>query len=110
LFHQKHVLPWYEGNLPHPEQILFTPTSVNDITVYKQAWSTIENRTFFRDKINIEHKLNHLMILKQNSELYTPVKAVKGIPDTTKKRLKAEDDFFSTAVSRIRQPIESIFN
>jgi hypothetical protein len=27
-----------------------------------------------------------------------------------KKRLKAADDLFSTAVSRIRQPIEAIFN
>ncbi len=28
------------AKLPHPEQILFTPASVNDTTVYKQAWST----------------------------------------------------------------------
>ncbi len=37
--------------LPHPEQILFTPAYANDITVYKQAWANIENRTFFGDKI-----------------------------------------------------------
>lgn len=99
-----------DGKLPHPEQILFTPASVNDITVYKQAWSTIENRTFFGDKIYMDHDLNQQMILKQNSEMYTPVKGVKGMPDIIKKRLKAADDLFSTAVSRVRQPIEAIFN
>ena len=98
------------GKLPHPEEILFTPASVNDITVYKQAWSTIENRTFFGDKIYMDHDLNQQMILKQNSEMYTPIKGVKGMSDIIKKRLKAADDLFSTAVSRVRQPIEAIFN
>ena len=90
--------------------ILFTPASVNDITVYKQVWSNIENRTFFGDKIYMDHDLNQKMIIEQNSEMYTPVKAVKGMPDNIKKRLKAADDLFSTAVSRIRQPVEAIFN
>jgi hypothetical protein len=98
------------GRLPHPEQILFTPASVNDITVYKQAWSTIENRTFFGDKIYMDHDLNQQMAIEQGSEMYTPVKGVKGMPDVIKKRIKAADDLFSTAVSRIRQPIEAIFN
>jgi hypothetical protein len=98
------------GKLPHPEEILYTPASVNDITVYKQAWSTIENRTFFGDKIYMDNDLNQQMILKQNSEMYTPVKGVKGMPDLIKMRLKAADDLFSTAVSRVRQPIEAVFN
>lgn len=99
-----------DSKLPHPEQILFTPASVNDITVYKQAWSNIENRTFFGDKIYMDHDLNQQMILKQNSEMYTPIKGVKGMSDAIKKRLKAADDLFSTAVSRVRQPIEAMFN
>ncbi len=99
-----------DGKLPHPEQILFTPASVNDITVYKQAWSNIENRIFFGDKIYMDHNLNQQMILNQNSEMYTPVKGVKGMSDVIKQRIKAADDLFSTAVSRVRQPIEAIFN
>jgi hypothetical protein len=99
-----------EGKLPHPEEILFTPASVNDITVYKQAWANIENRMFFGDKIYMDQDLNQQMIINRNSEMYTPVKGVKGMPDIIKKRLKAADDLFSTAVSRIRQPIEAIFN
>ena len=79
-------------------------------TVYKQAWAGIENRTFFGDKIYLDNELNTQMIQNQNSQMYAPVKGVKGMPDIIKQRLKAADDLFSTAVSRIRQPIESIFN
>ena len=34
------------GKLPHPEQILFTPASVNDVTVFKEAWSGIDEQDF----------------------------------------------------------------
>jgi len=99
-----------KNKLPHPEQILFTPASVNDITVYKQAWSMIENRTFFGDKIYFDHDLNKEMIVNQNSEMLTPIKAVKGMSNVIKQRIKAADDLFSTAVSKVRQPIEALFN
>jgi hypothetical protein len=98
------------GKLPHPEQILFTPASVNDVTVFKEDWSTIENRTFFGDKIYFVNDLNESMKKHQNSETLAPIKAVKGMPDVIKQRIKAADDLFSTAVSRIRQPVESLFN
>ena len=98
------------GKLPHPEQILFTPASVNDVTVFKEAWSEIMNRTFYGDKIYFVNDLNQHMLKYQNSEMLSPVKAVKGMADVIKQRIKAADDLFSTAVSRIRQPVEAIFN
>jgi hypothetical protein len=98
------------SRLPHPEQILFTPASVNDVTVFKEDWSTIENRTFFGDKIYFVNDLNESMQKHQNSETLAPIKAVKGMPDVIKQRIKAADDLFSTAVSKIRQPVESMFN
>lgn len=98
------------GTLPHPEQILFTPASVSDVTVYKQAWSELDNRIFFGDKIYSDLDFNDQMIKNQNSEMLTPIKEVKGMSEEIKQRIKAADDLFSTAVSRIRQPIESLFN
>ena len=98
------------GKLPHPEQILFTPASVNDVTVFKEAWSGIENRTFWGDKIYFINELNEHMLKHQNLEMLTPVKAVKGMPEVIKQRIKAANDLFSTAVSRVRQPVEAIFN
>ncbi|MBL4559623.1 MAG: transposase [Labilibaculum sp.] len=94
----------------HPEQILFTPASVNDVTVFKQAWSEIENRTFFGDKIYFVNDLNQHMLKHQNSEMLSPIKTVKGMNEIIKLRIKAADDLFSTAVSRVRQPVEAIFN
>lgn len=98
------------GKLPHPEQILFTPASVNDVTVFKEAWSGFENRTFWGDKIYFVNDLNEHMIKYQNSEILTPIKAVKGMEKAIKQRIKAANDLFSTAVSRVRQPIEAMFN
>lgn len=42
--------------------------------------------------------------------MLTPVKAIKGQSEQEKQRNKAYNDLFSTAVSKVRQPIESFFN
>ena len=42
--------------------------------------------------------------------MLTPVKAVRGESEVEKQRNKAFNDLFSTAVSKVRQPIESFFN
>jgi len=99
-----------ENKLPYPEQLLVTPASVNDLTVFKETWSDLTNRWFWGDKIyhNKEffEKLNH----EKHSIMFTPVKAVKGQTSWEKQFNKAADDLFSKAVSKIRQPIESFFN
>ncbi len=46
----------------------------------------------------------------QNTYIYTPVKLVKGDSEALRHFKKAADDLFSTAVSTVRQPIESLFN
>ena len=58
----------------------------------------------------MDSELNQNMMKSLNSEMMTPVKAVKGMADVIKNRIKAADDLYSTAVSKIRQPIESLFN
>ncbi len=47
---------------------------------------------------------------KFNSEMLTPVKAVKGMPDVLKKFDRAANDLYSRAVSKVRQPIEALFS
>ena len=42
--------------------------------------------------------------------IYTPVKLVKGESIQIRQFKHAADKLFSTAVSRLRQPIESLFN
>ena len=106
-----HALGFCNPNrLPHPEQIIFTPASVNDFTLFKEAWSEIKNRTFFGDKIYNGHDFFTNMKKKFNSEMLTPVKATKGMPDVLRKFDRATNDLYSRAVSKIRQPIEALFS
>ena len=98
------------GRLPFPEQLLVTPASENDLNVFKQAWSNIENRTFYGDKIYHNEDFFSKIASNQNAIMLTPVKGVKNQSEKVKHFDKAANDLFSTAVSRIRQPIESLFN
>ena len=42
-----------DKTMPFPEEIQITPAPVNDLTVFKEAWSNKTNRCFFGDKIYI---------------------------------------------------------
>jgi hypothetical protein len=97
-------------HLPFPEQFQLTPASENDLNLFKQAWGGIENRTFFGDKIYNDAEYFKDTEIAMNSLMLTPVKGVKGQAEEIKQRDKAASDLFSTAVSRVRQPIESLFN
>jgi len=106
-----HALAFRRKNkLPFPEQLLITPASVNDLSVFKYAWSDIINRCFWGDKIYYNNEFFARIKTEKNSTMYTPVKAVKGQTVWEKQFNKAADDLFSKAVSKIRQPIESFFN
>lgn len=99
-----------EGKLPYPEQFLLTEASESDINVYKQAWSEIPHRVLFGDKVYSDIDYNQQKMKDYHLLMLTPVKAVKGMEHQHKQRIKAFDDLFSTAVSRIRQPIEALFH
>jgi hypothetical protein len=106
-----HALAFRQINkLPFPEQLLITPASVNDLTVFKQAWYNIADRWYYGDKIYYNREFFTELENEKNSIMLTPVKAVKGQAEIEKQRNKAADDLFSTAVSKLRQPIESFFN
>jgi len=93
------------GTLPMPEASWITGAHENDLTVARPAFESQYNTKIYADKIYADVDLNKTMMEKQNSVIITPVKKAKG------QILKdAADDLFSTAVSGIRQPIESFFN
>ena len=76
-----------KGHLPFPEQLLVTPASENDINVFKQAWSNIENRTFFGDKIYHNKDFFSSIESSQNSVMLTPVKGIKNQSEREKQFL-----------------------
>ncbi|WP_199742846.1 transposase [Flavobacterium sp. LS1P28] len=96
--------------IPFPEKIQITPASVNDLTVFKEAWSENTNRNFFGDKIYNNLDFFTELEQKKNSIMMNPIKGSKGQCQEMKNRDKAANDLFATAVSRVRQPIVSLFN
>lgn len=98
------------NQIPYPESIIITKASENDLTVFKENWSVIKNRTFFGDKIYTDKKFFEDLLNENNSQMLTPVKAVKAKNIALVQFDKAYNDLLSTAVSTVRQPIESLFN
>jgi len=90
--------------LPKPCMMNVTAASECDITVAKEWLSDIWNLDIFADKMYADEQWKEELALR-GVTLYTPKKLKKG-----QKHLDSDDSYFSTAVSRIRQAIESFFN
>lgn len=105
-----HGIGFYRpGELPKIDILQTGPASQHDLEAQRQILENIQGIPLFADKAFCDKSLSKR--LKSNGgELLTPVKYKKGQPLQDKQRHKAADDLYSTAVSRIRQPIESLFN
>jgi hypothetical protein len=64
----------------------------------------------FADKIYIDRNYFHPRRQWIQLNLFTPIKKVKGLPECLRLRNFAANNLFSTAIFRVRQPIESFFN
>jgi len=91
--------------LPLPEKSWFTPAHENDLTAARPVFSGLYNCKIYGDKIYADADLNQTMMVQQNSIIITPIKKEKG-----QQTEDAADNIFSTLVSKVRQPIESLFN
>lgn len=96
--------------LPLPEFLSVTPASESDLMALKPILPKLVNRAIFADKAYADKLLNAQLLKDTNTYIFTPVKLVKGESESVRQFKKAADDLFSTAVSRVRQPIESLFN
>ena len=91
--------------LPLPDCIGLTAGSKNDLTALRQVLPTFEGGALYGDKAYVDGSLRERLSEQQNLELLTPPKKSKG-----QTCLSAAGKLFSEAVSRVRQPIESLFN
>lgn len=106
-----HSLNHYnKGTLPHPESIVISKASENDLNVFKENWSEIYGKTFFGDKIYHNRDFFENLYIENQITMLTPIKGIKGKSEVLKQRDYAYDNLYSKAVSAIRQPIESFFN
>ena len=106
-----HVLGFSNlGRLPHPESIILSPASHNDLNIFKESWSDITNRGFYGDKIYFDNDFFSNLEKENNATMFTPVKAIKNQCSRLNQFDKAYNDLYSKAVSKVRQPIEALFN
>lgn len=97
-------------SIPMPEYIAITSASEHDLTAVRSVLLNLINRKIFADKAYADEKLNEKMEKEQGSYIFTPVKILRGHDQRLKEFDQAITDLWSTAVSTIRQPIESLFN
>lgn len=91
------------GTLPQPEYIGITGASDNDGKVFTPIRPVLYHKEVYGDQayqLPDEEEFRH----RQGLVVRTPVKKPPG-----QEYLDAADQLFSTAVSRVRQPIESWF-
>ncbi len=94
-----------KGTLPLPEYIGVSGAGVHDLPVFRQIAPLLQGKEVYADKAYADALLKQKLMEDQHTELMTPVKLKKG-----QKKLFLPEQLFSTAVSRVRQPIESLFS
>lgn len=92
-------------HLPVPEGVLLSSANTHDLAVFEELSTYLENCVVYADKAYAARELEERLKTQQNVRLLTPVKCKKG-----QEKLDLFDQLLSTAVSSIRQPIESFFN
>jgi hypothetical protein len=93
------------GTLPLPDSIGLTPASDHDLPVLREIAPQLQGGELSLDKAYVDEVLSQTSQAEQALTLLTPVKKAKG-----QATLEAADQWLSTAVCRVRQPIESLFN
>lgn len=101
-----HVLSQSQHHaLPIPAVIALSPASENDLPVGKRILNNARDIDVYADKMYIDTEWRSAMELNNNVSIITPIKLKKGQP-----KLSFFDSLYSSAVSSMRQPIESFFN
>lgn len=91
------------GTLPTPEYLGLLPASANDGKVFDSIRPELCHEELFGDKA-YERPDAALIEQQQQLKVFTPVKKEKG-----QAYLDTDDKWLSTAVSQVRQPIETLF-
>ena len=91
------------GTLPQPECMGLLPASANDGKVFDLIRPVLQQETVFGDKAYQRPDAAEVEYTQQ-LQVLTPVKKKKG-----QRYLEADEKWLSSAVSSIRQPIETLF-
>jgi hypothetical protein len=92
------------STIPIPCFLGVAPASASDNRMFEQVSPELSDGTIFGDKAYADTDHRESLLHNQNVELLTPIKKVKNLFSFP------GGDTFSTWISSIRQPIESLFN
>jgi len=106
-----HTIGFYRNQqLPFPEFFNVSKASEHDLNAVREIFLQFTNRAIYADKAYAKKDLQKQLVQQNNTTIYTPIKLVKGDSENTRQFKFAADKIVSTAVSKVRQPIESLFN
>lgn len=94
------------GTLPLPDYIGVAPASNHDLRIFKEITPYLSGCQVYADKAYVG-EVEKQFLRERGGDILTPVKKKKGQKDTP---LGLFDSLFSKGVSRVRQPVESLFN
>ena len=94
-----------EKSLPKPSIVGVTQASCHDLKAFSALAENLDYCEVFADKAYANKSLQKQLRLNQKTDLMTPIKRKKN-----QTLIDSADRLYSRAVSRIRQPIESLFN
>jgi hypothetical protein len=94
-----------DNSIPFPGIVKLTEASTHDLTAAREIFENLYNCEIYCDKAYCDNQLKEKLENENNAKISTPVKLSRS-----KKRLDFFEKLYSTGISRIRQPIESLFN
>ena len=98
-----------QGELPRPDALLLSAASEHDLNANRELLQTYADKNVFLDKALTDKDLE-AYFEKKGGALMLPIKYHRGHTKAHRQRHEAADNLYSTAVSKVRQPIESFFN
>ena len=94
-----------DNSIPIPSIIKLTKASEHDLTAAREIIENLHNCEIYSDKAYSDSELKERIKNENNTSIHYPVKLTRS-----KKSLDLFEKLYSTSVSKIRQPIESLFN
>ena len=91
--------------MPTPAVMVMSKASEHDLSVAKETLDDVMNIRLFGDTAFADKQWKELMLSKNNVEILTPIKRKKG-----QKKLSFWDGIYSSAISSVKQAIESFNN
>jgi len=91
--------------IPSAALLTLSSASEHDLAIAKQFLDDVKNIDIFADKAYKNKTWENHMESHNNVEILMPIKLKKG-----QKRLDSADRLLSSAISQVRQPIESFFS